>query len=112
MPRVYLTKREDFATMNDAYGEFRHRRYHRRRIPQPHNGIHRPPAGGDVGRDRCGRHCLTGVAQRGSEPVHGQQDATFDEFGIVTRPQPAQQLHLHLVQRLEIREAVVDRLRQ
>jgi enamine deaminase RidA (YjgF/YER057c/UK114 family) len=48
MLRVYLTKREDFAAMNDAYGAFVLANTPKRRTALSHNGVHRTAARGDA----------------------------------------------------------------
>src|SRR4051794_21242798 len=55
---------------------------------------------------------LAAVPQRGGKPAHGQQDAALNEFVVVARSVPPQQLDLEVVQRLQIWEPVENRAGQ
>lgn len=66
MFRVYLTKREDFAAMNEVYGEFIAENV-KSDQPVPDNGIRGPPARGDAGGDRRARG--RGLAQQAPRHV-------------------------------------------
>ena len=65
MFRVYLTTRDDFAAMNEVYGEFLAEHVPSGRAARAHDGVRRPAARGHAGRDRrAGGHGLSGSGFR------------------------------------------------
>ena len=77
--------------------------------PAPHAVAGRGTVLGLILRDCDPARALPAVAQRGGEAVHGEQDAALHLVALVAGTELTQELDLEVVERLQIREAVVHR---